>query len=42
MKTKTFKTKLSLNKKTIANLEKNELNNFKGGTRYSHDLCNTT
>jgi bacteriocin-like protein len=31
MKTKTFKTKLSLNKKTVSNLSNNELSQVKGG-----------
>ena len=38
MKTKKVNRKLTLNKKTIARLNQNELNDFKGGVTETRDL----
>jgi hypothetical protein len=38
MKTKKVERKLTLNKKTIARLNQEELNNFKGGVTETRDL----
>lgn len=41
MKTKKFKTKMSLNKATVANLEKPEMNEAKGGYESKFWPCPT-
>jgi natural product precursor len=40
MKTKQFSKKLSLHKKTVANLNAKDMNEVKGGSIYSDCTCN--
>jgi hypothetical protein len=39
MKTKRFKKRLGLNKKTIANLNKPDMQSLRGGTLHSYKTC---